>query len=56
MLNWGLLKNPLNWFIVVLMVLIATYAFHSLIQLFSGSKTGDASAIPESFNNTDTSY
>lgn len=25
-LNWGIMKNPLNWIIVLLMVLIAAFA------------------------------
>jgi len=28
MLNWGLLKNPLNWLTVLLMVLIASIGLH----------------------------
>jgi hypothetical protein len=52
-INWDLIKNPFNWFIVVLMLLIACFAFHLLIKLFSGSQSGDASAIPDTFNNTD---
>jgi len=28
MLNWALLKNPLNWFTVLLMVLFASVALH----------------------------
>ena len=27
LLNWGMLKHPINWFTVVLMVLIAGIAF-----------------------------
>lgn len=27
-INWGLLKHPLNWLTVVLMILIAGMAFH----------------------------
>jgi hypothetical protein len=27
-INWGLLKHPLNWLTVILMVLIAGVAFH----------------------------
>jgi hypothetical protein len=26
--NWGLFKHPANWFIIILMVIIASYAFH----------------------------
>lgn len=25
-INWGLIKNPANWIIILLMVLIATFA------------------------------
>jgi len=27
-INWGLVKHPLNWLTVILMVLIAGAAFH----------------------------
>ena len=30
--NWGLLKHPLNWFTVVLMLLIAGFAGHLLLS------------------------
>lgn len=32
-INWGVLKNPLNWAIVVLMLLIAAFAGHYLLAL-----------------------
>lgn len=35
LVNWGLIKNPLNWVIVLLMLLIAGFAGHyswALIQ------------------------
>jgi hypothetical protein len=31
--NTALLKNPLNWVIVLLMLLIASFAGHYLLQL-----------------------
>jgi hypothetical protein len=34
--NWALLKHPMNWVIVTLMVLIAAVAMHFLLQY--GSK------------------
>jgi len=36
--NWNLLKHPMNWLIVVLMVLIAGIAFHFIMQ-FGTAKT-----------------
>lgn len=33
--NWGILKNPLNWIIVVLMVLIAGIAFSVVSRVVS---------------------
>jgi hypothetical protein len=30
-INWGLLKHPLNWAIVVLMILIAGAALHFVL-------------------------
>ncbi len=30
--NWGLLKHPLNWLTVILMVMIAGAAFHFAMQ------------------------
>lgn len=30
--NWGLLKHPLNWFTIVLMLLIAGFAGHLLLS------------------------
>jgi hypothetical protein len=31
-INWGLMKHPLNWFTIILMVLIAGAAFHFLTE------------------------
>ena len=30
--NWGLLKHPLNWLTIVLMLLIAGFAGHLLLS------------------------
>ena len=32
--NWNLLKNPLNWFIVVFMLVIAGIGGHLLLSYF----------------------
>jgi hypothetical protein len=32
MLNWALLKNPLNWFIVVLMLIIGGFVIDVCVQ------------------------
>lgn len=31
-INWGLLKHPMNWAIVLLMVLIASAGLHFVFQ------------------------
>lgn len=30
--NWDLMKHPINWFVVVLMVLIAGVGFHFALE------------------------
>lgn len=35
-INKGLIKNPLNWFIVVLMVVVAGIGFHFLFKVIQG--------------------
>jgi hypothetical protein len=42
MLNWELIKNPFNWFIIVLMVVIAAIAGHQLVKLVSNHASGSA--------------
>jgi len=32
-INWGLVKNPLNWITIVLMVIIAGFAAQSVARL-----------------------
>ncbi len=36
LVNWGLLKNPINWIIVFLMVLIALFAAHIVLGQHNG--------------------
>lgn len=36
-LNWQLLKHPMNWIIVTLMVLIAGVAVHFILQYQNGT-------------------
>jgi hypothetical protein len=36
-INWEILKHPINWITVVLMVLIAGIAFHFFMQYQLGS-------------------
>jgi len=38
MLNWPLIKNPINWAVIILMVMIAMFAFHFASKLVSGAK------------------
>jgi len=33
-INWGLVKNPLNWVIILLMILIAALALHVVTGAF----------------------
>ena len=37
--NWPLLKHPMNWMIVLLMVIIAAIAFHFVIQHYRTATT-----------------
>lgn len=36
-INWGLLKHPINWVTVTLMVLIAGIAIHYLLMYQTGA-------------------
>jgi hypothetical protein len=46
LLNWGLLKQPLNWFTILLMVLIAGIAIHLVCDYFGSNPAtpGDSGA------------
>jgi hypothetical protein len=37
LINYGLIKHPLNWLTVILMVLIAAIAFHFVLKWGSSS-------------------
>ena len=37
MLNWNLLKNPVNYFIILLMLLIAAYGGHLLLTYYGAT-------------------
>lgn len=41
MINLNLLKHPMNWVIVLLMLLIAAYGGHLLLTYFGASPSGD---------------
>ena len=41
-INFQLLKHPMNWIIVILMVLIAGIAFHFFMQYQVGSNPAKA--------------
>lgn len=43
MLNWELLKHPLNWLIVLLMLTIAGIAGHIVLTHFGAQPQGSAS-------------
>jgi hypothetical protein len=36
-INWELLKHPMNWIVVTLMVLIAAIAFHFFLNYQAGA-------------------
>lgn len=40
MLNWELLKHPLNWIIIVLMLVIAGAAGHLALAYFGAESSG----------------
>jgi hypothetical protein len=50
--NFGLLKHPLNWAIVLMMLLIAAYGGHLLLKYFGASP---AAATPQDANRNDIS-
>jgi hypothetical protein len=50
--NFGLLKHPLNWAIVLMMLLIAAYGGHLLLKYFGASP---AAATPAEQNRNDIS-
>jgi hypothetical protein len=35
--NWNLLKHPVNWVIVLLMLLVAAYGGHLLLKYYGAS-------------------
>lgn len=49
-LNLPVMKNPLNWFIVLFMVVIAGLGFHFLIKIFQSPVDGASVANPVSTN------
>jgi hypothetical protein len=38
-INFGMLKHPMNWLTITLMVLIAGVAVHLILQYFGAQKT-----------------
>jgi hypothetical protein len=44
MLNWDLIKNPFNWVIIFLMVLIAAMGIHQLCKLMGNSSNASQNA------------
>lgn len=42
MLNWGLIKSPLNWLTILLMVVIGMFAFQEVLRFAgAGTASGD---------------
>lgn len=52
LVNWNLLKHPMNWVIVLMMLLIAAYGGHLLLKYFGASP---AAETPQEQNRTDIS-
>jgi len=44
MINWDLLKHPLNWFIVILMLVIAGAAGHYALAYFGAEASAPGAA------------
>lgn len=42
MLNWALMKNPLNWFTIILMLMIALFFFHFSAKLVEQKLGGNS--------------
>lgn len=40
-INWRLIGNPLNWLIVILMVMIAAFAFDAGARFIAQKRTSD---------------
>jgi hypothetical protein len=41
MLNWKLIKNPLNWLIIILMLVLAGIGGHLLLSYFNHEPVTD---------------
>lgn len=57
MLNWGLIKSPLNWLTILLMVVIGLFAFQEILRFAgAGTTSGDCGCtrslfpVPKSAN------
>lgn len=57
MLNWGLIKSPLNWLTIILMVIIGAFAFQEVLRFAgAGTDSGDCGChnslfpVPQSAN------
>jgi hypothetical protein len=44
MINWDILKHPLNWFIVILMLIIAGFVVDIVVLKFGAAKGPQSSA------------
>jgi hypothetical protein len=47
-INWEIAKNPFNWFIIVLMLLIAAIGVHQLVKFVQNSATSVSAQPSES--------
>lgn len=45
-INWSIIKNPLNWAIVVLMLMLAAVGGHILLSYFGVEPSTDAPSTP----------
>jgi hypothetical protein len=48
-INLPLIKNPLNWFTVFMMIVIAMIGFHFVVKLFEGG--GSAANVSNPLSN-----
>jgi hypothetical protein len=48
-LNWRLLKNPMNWVVVLAMLVLAAVGGHLVLTLFGASPAGSATKLPTGY-------
>ncbi len=43
-INWKLISHPINWVVIVLMLLIAGYAMHFVLPAFGVSQSNNSAS------------